>query len=114
MDPLGFALENFDAIGQWRTRDAGAPVDASGALPGGTTFEGLTGLVRLLVERRDQFASNVNQKLMAYAFGRQVEYYDLPAARRIAREAAADNYRWSTMILGIIKSAPFQTRKASS
>jgi hypothetical protein len=114
MDPLGFALENFDAIGQWRTRDAGAPVDASGALPDGAKFEGLPGLVRLLVERRDQFATNVNQRLLAYAFGRQIEYYDLPAVRRITREAAADNYRWSAIILGIVKSAPFQTRRAVS
>jgi hypothetical protein len=114
MDPLGFALENFDATGHWRTSDAGTPVDSSGALPGGAKFEGLAGLVRLLVERRDQFAANVDQRLLGYALGRQIEFYDLPTVRRVAREAAADNYRWSALILGIVKSTPFQTRRAVS
>jgi hypothetical protein len=114
MDPLGFALEHFDAIGQWRTSDAGAAVDDSGQLPSGAKFQGLPGLVRLLVERRDQFVTNVNQRLFGYALGRQVEYYDLPTVRRIAHDAAADNYRWSALILGIVKSTPFQTRRAAS
>jgi hypothetical protein len=114
MDPLGFALENFDPIGRWRTEDAGTPVDASGSLPSGAKFQGMTGLRDLLLQQRDQFANNVTEKLMAYALGRSLEHYDLPAARRIAREAAPQDYRWSSIILGIAKSAPFQMRRSES
>ena len=114
MDPLGFALENFDPVGRWRTHEAGAPVDASGALPNGAKFEGVSGLRALLLEQRDQFAANVTEKLMAYALGRGIEYYDLPAVRRISRNAAPQDYRWSSIILGIVKSAPFQMRRSES
>jgi mono/diheme cytochrome c family protein len=114
MDPLGFALENFDPIGRWRTEDAGTPVDASGALPSGAKFEGVAGLRELLLQQREQFAANVTEKLMAYALGRGIEYYDLPSVRRIARSAAPDDYRWSSIILGIIKSAPFSMRRSES
>jgi cytochrome c551/c552 len=111
MDPLGFALENFDPVGRWRTHDAGTPVDASGALPSGAKFEGVAGLRELLLQQREQFATNVSDRLMAYALGRSVEYYDLPSIRKIARAAAPD-YRWSSIILGIVKSAPFQMRRS--
>jgi hypothetical protein len=114
MDPLGFALENFDAVGRWRTDDAGTTVDASGALPGGAAFEGPAGLRQILIDRKDQFAANVTQKLLAYALGRGIEYYDLPAIRKISREVAPDNYRWSDIVLGIVKSTPFQMRRSDS
>jgi hypothetical protein len=114
MDPLGFALENFDPVGRWRTHDAGTPVDASGALPSGAKFEGVAGLRGLLLQQREQFATNVTDRLMAYALGRGIEYYDLPSIRKIARAAAPDDYRWSSIILGIVKSAPFQMRRSES
>ena len=110
MDPLGFALDNFDPIGRWRTEDAGTPVDASGALPSGATFQGMPGLRGLLLQQRDQFAANVTERLLAYALGRGIEYYDLPSVRRIARSAAPQDYRWSSIILGIVNSGPFQMR----
>ena len=112
MDPLGFALENFDAIGGWRTSEAGIPIDSSGALPDGTRFEGAPGLRNVLLERRDEFVLNVTEKLLTYALGRGVEYYDAPAVRSIMREAAPDDYRWSSLITGIIKSPPFQMRRS--
>jgi hypothetical protein len=114
MDPLGFALENFDAVGRWRTEDAGAVVDASGALPGGASFKGPAGLRDILIQRKDQFAANVTEKLLAYALGRGIEYYDLPAVRKISNEVAPTDYRWSSIILGIVKSTPFQMRRSDS
>jgi hypothetical protein len=108
MDPLGFALENFDATGKWRVTSDGGPVDASAALPDGTRFEGVTGLRKFLLTHREQFAANLTVRLLTYALGREVEYYDLPAARKITREAAPGDYRWSALILGIVKSTPFQ------
>jgi hypothetical protein len=116
MDPLGFALENFDAIGKWRTAEDGVPVDASAALPDGTKLAGVAGLRKILLSRRDQFAGTLTEKLLTYSLGRELEYYDLPAARKIAREAAASDYRWSSIILGIVKSVSFQmsiTRSAA-
>jgi hypothetical protein len=110
MDPLGFALENFDATGRWRTRDAGTPIDASGTLPGGAPLQGPAGLRAVLVGRRDQFVGAMTEKLFAYALGRQVDYYDLPAVRKIVRDSAARDYRWSSIILGIVKSPQFQMR----
>ena len=110
MDPLGFALENFDATGRWRTRDAGAPIDASGTLPNGAPLQGPSGLRSVLLGRRDQFVGAMTEKLFAYALGRQVEYYDLPAVRKIVRESTARDYRWSSIVLGIVKSPQFQMR----
>jgi mono/diheme cytochrome c family protein len=113
MDPLGFALENFDAVGKWRdVAEGGRPVDASAALPNGTRFQGLPGLREVLLARREQFVRTVTEKLLAYALGRGVEYYDLPVVRRIVREAAPDNFSWPAIILGIAKSTPFQMRLA--
>jgi hypothetical protein len=109
MDPLGFALENFDAIGRWRAVDeSGKPVDASGVLPDGTTFDGPAQFRRALLARSDEFVSTVTEKLLTYALGRGIEPYDMPAVRQIMRQARADEYRWSSLIRGIVSSVPFQ------
>jgi len=108
IDPLGFALENFDVIGGWRTVDeSGKAVDARGTTVGGSTFEGLAGLRALLLEQPEQFPRTVTEKLLAYALGRPLEYYDRPAVRTIVRDAAAHEYRWSSLILGIVNSPTF-------
>ena len=113
MDPLGFALENFDAIGSWRAAsEAGLPIDASAQMPSGVEFEGPAGLRRVLLSRGEDFAGAVTEKLLAYALGRGLEHTDRPAVRRILRDAAADDYRWSSIVLGIVKSTPFQWRRA--
>jgi hypothetical protein len=113
MDPLGFALENFDAIGEWRSQDrwANIPIDASGELIDGTKMSGPADLRKALVRRSPQFVQTLTEKLMTYALGRSVEYYDMPAIRQIVRDAARDNYRFSSLVMGIVKSAPFQMRK---
>ena len=113
MDPLGFALENFDGIGGWRTTsEANTPIDASGVLPDGTRFEGPVGLRELLVSRRQQFVTTVTERLLTYALGRGVENYDAPAVRKIVQEAAPSDYRWSSIIMGIVRSVPFQMRRS--
>ena len=114
MDPLGFALENFDAVGKWRTVDANAPIDASGVLVDGTSFTGPAELRQVLFERRQQVVRTVAEKLLTYAVGRGLESYDAPVIRRISRQAAADNYRWSSLVLEIVKSTPFRMRRAAS
>jgi hypothetical protein len=112
IDPLGFALENFDVIGGWRTIDeAGKPVDASGSTTSGQKIEGLSGLRALLLARPEQFPRTVTEKLLAYALGRRIEYYDEPAVRKIVRDAAPQNYRWSSLILGIVESPSFLRRR---
>jgi hypothetical protein len=108
MDPLGFALENFDAIGKWRTASDGLPIDASASLPDGAKFDGVAGLRKVLLSHREQFVSTFITKQLTYALGREVKYYDLPAIRKIVREAAPDGYRWSSVVLGIVRSSPFQ------
>jgi hypothetical protein len=113
MDPLGFALEHYDGIGAFRTTaEAGSPVDSTGTLPDGARVDGLKGLRTLLVNRREQFVGAMTEKLLAYAVGRGVEYYDLPAVRRIVRESARDDYRWSSLVLGVVRSVPFQMRRS--
>jgi hypothetical protein len=115
IDPVGFALENFDVIGGWRTVDESLqPVDASGTTAGGQRIEGLAGLRALLLEQPEQFPRTVAEKLMAYALGRRLEYYDRPAIRAIVRSAAARDYRWSSIILGIVKSPAFLMRSHPS
>ena len=115
MDPLGLALENYNAVGQWRTTgEAELPIDSSGNLPDGTVFEGPMGLRTLLLERRDQFVGTFTEKLLAYALGRGPEYYDRPTVRAITRAAASDNYRWSSIIVGIVQSTPFRMRRSES
>ena len=114
MDPMGFSLENFDATGRWRTTsgEAGAPIDSSGVLPDGTKFDGPTGLRSILMSQPEQFVTAVTERLLTYALGRGVEYYDQPAIRKIVRGAAPDEYRWSSIIMGVVKSTPFQMRRA--
>ena len=114
MDPLGFSLENFDGIGQWRTADAGTAIDASGVLLDGTKVDGPVALRRALVSQQEQFVRTVVAKLATYALGREIEFFDAPAIREIVRAAAADDYRWSSAILALVKSAPFQMRRAGS
>ena len=113
IDPLGFALENFDVIGGWRTVDeAGKPVDAAGTTMGGAEVQGLNGLRAMLLERPEQFPRTVTEKLLSYALGRRVEHYDRPAVRNIVRDAQAQDFRWSALILGIVKSPAFQMRRS--
>jgi mono/diheme cytochrome c family protein len=113
MDPLGLSLENFDAIGRYRTLgESSAPIDATGSSPDGKRFEGPDGLRSLLMQS-DRFVSTLTEKMMTYALGRGVEYYDAPAVRAILRDAARDDYRLSSLIVGIVQSAPFRMRKAA-
>jgi hypothetical protein len=118
MDPLGFALERFDAVGTLRRLDEGnKPIDASGSLPDGQVFDGLDGLRAVLVGRpggQDQFVGTVTERLMSYALGRGIDYYDRPTLRRIVREASRDQFRWSSVVVGIVSSAPFQMRRTES
>jgi len=114
MDPLGFALEHFDAVGKWRDTEAEAPIDASGVLPDGTTFDGLPALREVLFERRGEFVATVTGKLLTYALGRGIEYFDRPAIRAIVRESERDDYRWSSLILALVRSQPFQMRRSES
>jgi hypothetical protein len=112
MDPIGFALENFDGVGKWRDQDGGSAIDASGKLPGGIQFNGPAGLKKLLTSNyREQFEATATEKLLTYALGRGVEYYDKPAVRAIMRQAARDNFRMSALIADIVKSTPFQMRR---
>jgi hypothetical protein len=108
IDPLGFALENFDAIGKFRTTQFGKTLDVSGQLNDGTKINGVKGLREGLVKYAPQFERTVTEKLLTYALGRGVEYYDMPAVRSIIRDAAPTNYRLSSLIVGIVKSKPFQ------
>ena len=105
--------ENFNAVGEWRTKsESNEMVDASGEMPNGTKFEGPIGLRQVLLTRREQFVETVTEKLLMYATGRGMEYYDFPAIRTIVREAAGHDYRMSSLIFGVIKSAPFQMRRS--
>lgn len=111
LDPLGFALDGFDAVGRTRIEDeAGNAIDNTGNWPGGLKLKGIAGLREMLVGRREEFARTVTRKLMSYALGREIEYYDEPAVRAIVRAAAAGNYRWSSIVLGIVESPAFQMR----
>jgi hypothetical protein len=112
MDPVGFSLENYDAVGRWRTAEGGAPIDASGGLPGGSKFEGVSGLQRALLSRPEIFLTTFTEKLLTYALGRGVEYYDAPAVREVVRQARTKDFRFSSFILGIVSSTPFQMRRA--
>lgn len=112
MDPLGFALEQYDGVGKWRTKDAGNVIDPSGKLPDGTTFQGPAGLKQLLLTRdKDAFVDTLAEKLMIYALGRGLESYDMPAVRQVAREAEKNDYRMSALISAVIQSTPFQMRR---
>ena len=110
MDPLGLALENFNAIGQWREKDidAGAVIDAAGSMPDGTQFKGPDDLRNALLARRDQFAQTFTENLMTFALGRGVKYYDMPRVREIVRQSGKQDYRLSAIVLGIVGSEAFQ------
>jgi hypothetical protein len=112
MDPVGFSLENFDAVGRWRKAEEGTRIDASGSLPDGSKFEGVAGLQQALLSRPEVFAGTFTEKLLTYALGRGVEYYDAPAVRKVLQEARAKDYRFSSFILGIVSSTPFQMRRS--
>jgi len=113
MDPAGFSMENFDAVGRWRTRDeSGNPIDTSGSFPGGPTFEGMAGLRQALLRRPDAFVTTITEKLLTYALGRRLEYYDAPEVRRIVRNARGSDYRFSSIVLGVVNSKPFEMRKS--
>ena len=111
MDPLGFGLENFDPIGRWRTSIGNQPVDSTGVLPDGRKFEGPAQLKKVLLERKDDFIRNLAEKMLAYALGRGLEYYDVPTVKQISKTLAADGYRSSRLITEIVKSYPFQFRR---
>jgi hypothetical protein len=110
MDPLGLALENFDAVGAWRSRDAGQPVDAAVELVDGTHLEGVAGLRQALLARSDLFVRRLTEKMLTYAMGRGLEYYDRPAVRRVARDAARQGFRFSAIVMGVVNSPPFRMR----
>ena len=115
MDPLGFALENFDAVGRWRNRgESNDAIDASGVLPDGTSFEGPEGMRQALLHEPKRFVATVTEKLLTYALGRNVESYDMPAVRAIVRDAERNDYRFSSIVLGIVRSTPFQMRMSQS
>jgi hypothetical protein len=112
MDPVGFALENYDAIGRWRTIEGGVPVDAAGSLPDGSNFQGVAGLRQALLSHPELFVTTTTEKLLTYALGRGVEDCDAPAVRGIVREARGQDYRFSSLVLGIVNSTPFQMRRS--
>ena len=114
LDPLGFALENFDAVGGFRTVDGGEAVDPSGTMLNGATFDGPGEFKQLLVSHQDAFLATMTEKLLTYALGRGVEPYDMPAVRQVLRNASADDYRWSAIVSAIARSVPFQMRRAAS
>ena len=114
MDPIGLALENFDAIGSWRTDESGVPIEASGELADGTKVEGVATLRTALLGRPDAFAGTLTEKLLTYALGRGLDYHDMPAVRAIVRDASRTDYRFSSLILGVVHSAPFRMRIAPS
>jgi hypothetical protein len=113
MDPLGFALENFNGVGKWRTTEGDTKIDASGSLPSGAKFNGPAELRTFFMNHPDQFVSTISRKLLTYALGRGLEYYDAPTVRKIRRDAASSNYSWSSLILGVVNSVPFQMRTSA-
>ena len=112
MDPIGFAMENFDAVGRWRERDGQQPIDATGVFPEGTKFEGIPGLKKELLRQPEQFVGTVAERLLMYAIGRNLQYYDAPTVRAVMRDAEPANHTLASLVLGIVKSRPFQMREA--
>ena len=112
MDPIGFAMENFDAVGRWRERDGDQPIDATGVFPEGTKFDGIRGLKQELLRQPEQFVGTVAERLLMYAVGRNLQYYDAPTVRAVMREAEPANYTLASLVLGVVKSRPFQMREA--
>jgi hypothetical protein len=111
MDPIGLGLENFDAVGNWREKDGKSPIDASGTMPDGRTFNGPVELAKMLRADGDTFARAMTEKMMIYALGRGLESYDRPALKKIASGVAAGQYRFSSLVLEVVKSLPFQMQK---
>jgi hypothetical protein len=111
MDPLGFSLENYDAIGRWRTQDGSFPIDARGSFPNGKTFSGPAEMKALLKDSLPDFASSLAEKMLTYSLGRGLESFDKPTVRSLAARTAADGYRIQALIFGIVESAPFQQRR---
>jgi hypothetical protein len=112
MDPVGFSLENYDAVGRWRIAENAASIDASGSLPDGSQFAGVSGLQKAVLSRPEIFVTTFTEKLLTYALGRGIEYYDAPAIRGIVKEAKAQDYKFSSVIIGIVHSTPFQMRRS--
>ncbi|HEV8541265.1 MAG TPA: DUF1592 domain-containing protein [Verrucomicrobiae bacterium] len=112
MDPVGFSLENFDAVGRWRTFEEGTPIDVTGGLPDGNKFEGVEGLQRALLSRPEIFVSTLTEKLLTFALGRGIETFDAPAVRKIVRDAETDHFRFSSLVVAVAKSTPFTMRRA--
>jgi hypothetical protein len=114
MDPIGFSLENFDLVGKWRQLEEQSPIDATGELVDGTRLDGPASLRRALLSRSDAFVTVAAEKLLTYAMGRAVTAYDMPAVRAIVRDAGRNEYRFSSLVLGVVKSEPFQKRMKDS
>jgi hypothetical protein len=115
IDPLGFALENFDGIGQWRDLDKSyEPIDASGTLPDGTPFRNLGDFREVLLKQAENFVTTFTERLLTYALGRVLDYRDMPTVRQIVRRSAQDDYRFSSLMLNIVKSVPFRKRRNAS
>jgi hypothetical protein len=112
MDPIGFALENFDAVGAWRDRDGRAPIDASGLFIDGSRIDGPVALRQAVLRHPENFVTTLTEKLLVYALGRGIDYRDMPTVRAIVRDASRQNYRFSSLVFGIVRSAPFQKRMA--
>jgi hypothetical protein len=111
MDPIGFALENFDGTGRWRDQEEGRTIDASGTLFTGAAVDGVVALRREIAKRPEVFVGVITEKLLTYALGRGLEYYDMPAVRKIVRDARAANYRLSSIVVGVARSVPFQMKE---
>ena len=109
-DPVGFALENYDAVGRWRTLDGGEPIDASGTLYDGTDFRGVAGLQKAILNHPELFVTTLSEKLLTFAIGRGVGHYDAPAMRKIVRDSSAEDYRFSAVVFGVVNSLPFRMR----
>jgi hypothetical protein len=114
MDPIGLALENFDGIGRWRTTDNGAIIDPASVLSDGTTIDGPVALRQALLRNPDMFARNMTEMLLSYGIGHGIEYHDMPFVRAIVKDAQRSGFRFSSLVLGIVNSAPFQRRRSES
>jgi hypothetical protein len=112
MDPIGFAMENFDGVGHWRTNEDGAKIDTTGTLFNGASIDGVIGLRKELAAKPDVFIGVMTEKMLTYAVGRGLDYYDMPAVRKIVQDARTKDYRFSSIVLGIVKSTPFQMKEA--
>jgi hypothetical protein len=112
MDPIGFAFEQFDAIGRYRETEGGLPIETVSELPDGRVVDGVEGVKRLLLDDPERFVSAVTEKLLMYALGRNIQYYDRPAVRAIVRDAAGNDYRFEALVQGIVRSVPFRMRRA--